>query len=497
MPTREIRILLVEDSASHAEMICDALREGGHRYSLTVVDSLRAARERMAESPPDMAIVDLFLPDGKGTDLLPESPEEATLPVIVMTGQGDEQLAVSAMKCGALDYVVKSADALAKLQHIVERAWREWGHIVERRQAEKAMRRSEAKFRSIFESAASGVAFLTPEGQVLQANPVFCRVSGYSPAEIARLNVLDVTHPDFQEQTRQVYRKIASGSQKVVAYEKAYLTKAGAKVWGHVTLARVHDSDSEIPYVVAIVNDITERKRAEDHLREANEELDAFVSTVAHDLRTPLTPIIGYSEFVAENYRDVLDRQALASLEQIRAQGRRMLAIMEDLLALSRVRAVDMPSQPVNTAAVVEQVLNDLAVPLREKGATVDVGSLPSVVMPESLLTQVLSNLIGNALNYGCPAGGTIEVDGERQGRMVRFRVRDHGPGIAEADRERVFDIFFRGRESSGSTGSGLGLAIVRKIAHYFDGRAWCEHTPGGGATLWVEFELPESRAAC
>ena len=492
MPTRPIQILLVEDSPSHAEMIRGALQEAGDHYRFTLVTSLQAARKRLAESPPDIAIVDLFLPDGKGTELLPDNPEAVALPIIIMTGQGDEQLAVTAMKCGAFDYVVKSAAALGTLPHIVERALREWGHIVERRRAERAMLKSEARFRSIFESAASGIAFLTPSGQVLQANPVFCTVSGYSPEEIARLNVLDVTHPDFREKTRQVYAELASGRSLVVHYEKAYLKKDGAKVWGDVTLSRVEDVDGEGSYVVAIVNDFTERKRAEDSLRETNQELDAFVSTVAHDLRTPLTPIIGYAEFVAENYRDLLDQQALFCLEQIQGQGRRMLNIMEDLLAISRVGAVDLPREPVDTAAVVGQVLTDLAACLEERGATVEVGSLPPVTMPESLLTQVFSNLIGNALCHGCPNGGRIEAGGERDGRLVRFFVRDHGPGIPEAERERVFEIFYRGGQAKSGTGSGLGLAIIRKIAHHFDGRAWAEETPGGGATLWVEFDLPE-----
>ena len=133
---------------------------------------------------------------------------------------------------------------------------------------------------------------------------------------------------------------------------------------------------------------------------------------------------------------------------------------------------------------MVGQVLTDLAACLEERGATVEVGPLPPVTMPESLLTQVFSNLIGNGLCHGCPNGGRIETGGERDGRLVRFFVRDHGPGIPEAERERVFEIFYRGSQAKSGTGSGLGLAIIRKIAHHFDGRAWAEETPGGGATL-------------
>lgn len=491
MSAAPIQILLVEDSPSHAEMIRGALETGGARYRISVATSLAAARRRLGESLPDLAIVDLCLPDGQGTELLPEKPEEVALPVIIMTGQGDEQQAVTALKCGALDYVVKSATALSRLPHLVERTLREWRHIAERRQAEAALRKSEARFRSIFESAASGMAFMTLQGDVLEANPAFCQASGYSQQEVRHLNVLEVTHPDFHQRTRQVYRQIASGRRQVARYEKAYLTKDGRTVWGHVTLARVEDGCPEDAYVVAIVHDITERKQAEDDLREANQELDAFAATVAHDLRTPLTPIIGYAEFIAGQYGSTLDQQALGCLEQIQTQGRRMLAIMEDLLALSRVRDLDLPAQPVATTGVVHQVMADLAVQLQERGARVEVGTLPQVRMPESLLTQVFSNLIGNALLHGCPQGGQIEVGGGQEGRRVQFFVRDHGPGIPEAEREQVFDIFFRGQASRSGSGSGLGLAIVRKVAHRFHGRAWAEETPGGGATLWVEFELP------
>ena len=491
MAVAPIQILLVEDSPSHAEMIRGALERDGDRYLWTVAGSLAAARQRLDESLPDLAIVDLCLPDGQGTELLPNTPEEVAFPVIIMTGQGDEQQAVTALKCGALDYVVKSAAALATLPHVIERTLREWRHIAERRQAEAALRKSEARFRSIFESAASGMAFLTTEGSVLEANPAFCQASGYSHTEVRGLNVIEVTHPDFREKTRKVYREIAAGRREVAHYEKAYLTKDGRTVWGDVTLARVQEGDCEEVYVVAIVHDITERKRAEDNLREANQELDAFVATVAHDLRTPLTPIIGYAEFVTEQHGDTLDQQAGFCLEQIQIQGRRMLAIMEDLLALSKVRDIDLPPQPVETARVVRQVLADLAVPLQERGANVEVGALPPVWMPESLLTQIFSNLIGNALHHGCLLGGRIEIGGEQKGRRVRFFVRDHGPGIPREEREQVFDIFFRGQASRSGSGSGLGLAIVRKIAHHFRGRAWAEETPGGGATLRVELDLP------
>lgn len=240
--------------------------------------------------------------------------------------------------------------------------------------------------------------------------------------------------------------------------------------------------------VVSFV-DITERKETEARLKEANRELDAFVYTVSHDLRTPLSAIIGYTDFIKENHRPELSEDLVALLDTIERQGARMAAFVEDLLALSTVGNLAPPDTPLNSADEVAFVLSELKGELAACRLEVVVGDLPEAKIPQSLLGQIFQNLIGNALHYAGQEGGPIEIGGDRVGPQVRFYVRDHGQGIPEAERTRIFELFYRGSTGKSLPGSGVGLATVQKIARLYGGDAWVEETPGGGATFWVKLE--------
>jgi signal transduction histidine kinase len=127
----------------------------------------------------------------------------------------------------------------------------------------------------------------------------------------------------------------------------------------------------------------------------------------------------------------------------------------------------------------------------------VRVGELPTVHLAPHFLAEIFENLIGNALEYAGEEGGPIEVGGQRSGQQVRFFVRDHGPGVPETEREKIFEVFFRGSTGSRCEGTGVGLAIVGKIATLCSGWAWVEETPGGGSTFWVELvDTPPSPGA-
>ncbi len=491
MQDQPIHILLVEDERIHAELVRQALGARNYRFLITVADSLKAARALLAEKTFDLAIVDLFLPDGKGTELLAPPSKKPALPLLIMTSHGDEQVAVEAMKAGALDYLVKSAATLPELPHIIERSLREWHNLKERQRAETALRESEERFRSIFEHAASGMAVIAPDGKVLQINRTFCNLSGYSMEDCLQKNVLEVTHPGDREETRNLYQQIVNGERQFFEYEKRYLHRDGTIVWGHATVAGVRDESGKVLYCVAMVQDISERKRAEERLLDANRELDAFVSTVSHDLRIPLTPIIGYADYLKEAYGDKLDQQGVEILDSIKGQGHRMLGIMEDLLTLSRVGRVERPLEAVDAARVLRETLKDLGKAVQSSGCRIETGKLPALHVPESMLTQIFSNLLSNALRYAGSASSSIEVLCRQEGPRVCIGVRDHGPGIPGNDRERVFEQFYRGAGAAEIPGTGIGLAIVRKITQQFQGRAWAEETPGGGATFWVEFHEP------
>lgn len=260
----------------------------------------------------------------------------------------------------------------------------------------------------------------------------------------------------------------------------------------HVALAQMFAA-AQTRAKQALEHEVEERRAAECQLREANRELEAFVYTVSHDLRSPLTPIIGFAEFVRDNYRDRLDDVAIDALTEIESQGDRMATLMEDLLTLAKVGHVERPAVAVDVNAVVQKVLHDLQSRMVTAKVAVQAGPMPAVRVPESLLSQIFDNLIGNAVRYGIRGdggeSGTVEVGGERSGETVRFFVRDHGQGIPAAEHERIFEVFYRGSTGSATQGTGVGLATVRKIAKIYGGQAWVQETLEGGSTFWVELQ--------
>jgi len=239
---------------------------------------------------------------------------------------------------------------------------------------------------------------------------------------------------------------------------------------------------------LSVFRDITERKEAEKRLHAANQELDAFVYTVSHDLRTPLTPIMGFAEFLKEEYGDRLDARGIDLLEEIEKQGEKMLALLEDLLALARVGRIEAPAKAVDVTEVVQQVLDEHSETINRDGVAVTLNKLPPLLVPETLLAQLFSNLIGNALRYAGGVGARIEIGGEPSDGRNLYYVRDHGPGIPPEERSLIFDLFFRGSTAKKMPGTGIGLATVRKIVRLYDGRVRVEETPGGGSTFVVEF---------
>ncbi len=202
-----------------------------------------------------------------------------------------------------------------------------------------------------------------------------------------------------------------------------------------------------------------------------------------------LTPIIAYADFLREEYGTRIEASALEMIGEIEKQGQRLLNLLEDLLVLARVGHPQYPETPVDTAAVIREVLEEFAERIEQEQVTVEIRSLPPLSIPETLLFQVFANLIGNALRYAGGPGAHIEVGGTAGVERARLFVRDHGPGIPAAERQRIFDPFYRAAANRSQQGTGIGLAIVRKVVRLYGGRIKVEDTPGGGATF--RFDLP------
>ena len=369
--------------------------------------------------------------------------------------------------------------------------------------AQRTLRAEKERVDLLLNSTAEAIYGVDPEGRCTFCNPATLRLLGYrDERELLGKNLHALIHPNRPDgghypaeecRIMQAFRQSEGLHVDDEVLWRADGISFPVEYWSYP----IRRGKETIGAVVTFL-DISERKLAEASMKDALRELDAFVYTVSHDLRSPLAAIIGFAEFLSENHAAHLDDNARLALSEIEKQGERMTAMMEDLLVLARVGKLPLPEEPVDVDAVVHEVLQELGSRLACAGLAVCWESLPPVRVPRTLLTQIFVNLIDNAIRYAGREGGPIEIGGMREGEKVRFFVRDQGPGIPEEERRRIFDVFYRGSAGRSVAGTGVGLATVQKIARLYDGRAWVEETPGGGSTFWVEMtdSLPDSENA-
>jgi PAS domain S-box-containing protein len=278
--------------------------------------------------------------------------------------------------------------------------------------------------------------------------------------------------------------------------------KNGEEFPAEVSISRV-EVDGRRMYN-AVVRDVTERKRAEEALRargealaRSNAELEQFAYVASHDLQEPLRMVASYTQLLARRYQGKLDPQADTYIRFAVDGAQRMQALINDLLALSRVGTQQRAMRPVDTARVIANVLKWLGSALEESGGTVEVeGALPTVLGDAGQLEQLFQNLVANALKFRRPdVAPRVVVRAVRasdaDGAPWQFTVRDNGIGFEPQFADQIFVVFQRLHTRTEYPGTGVGLAICRKIVERHGGTIWAEATPGEGAAF--HFTLPDA----
>jgi len=256
----------------------------------------------------------------------------------------------------------------------------------------------------------------------------------------------------------------------------------------HVSVtARPHDRSRRIQSVI-FLRDVTERTARCRALERKNTELEAYVNSVSHDLRSPLVSLLGFTRLLRQDYGHHFDETGRHFADRIEQAGITMQALIDDLLELSRIGATREHRTLVDPRAVLLQLQAELKLRLDAAGARLDIPEDPPLILCDrTRLYQLFSNLVGNALQHmGDCEDRTIEVAIRREAGSDVLSVRDHGQGIAPEDLDRIFDVFYSRGSKSVAGSTGVGLAIVRKIAETHGGRTWAESEPGSGACFHV-----------
>jgi light-regulated signal transduction histidine kinase (bacteriophytochrome) len=245
---------------------------------------------------------------------------------------------------------------------------------------------------------------------------------------------------------------------------------------------------------VGVTRDITELKEYQRKLEESNRRLEQFAYVASHDLQEPLRMVSNYLQLIESRYADELDEDGHEFIEFAVDGADRMREMIEGLLAYSRIDTEARSPELTDAEAVVENVLRDLALRIRETDAHVDVGSLPTVHADPNQLEQVFQNLLSNAIKYRGEEPPRIDIWAERDAGEWVVHVADNGIGMDPGHTDRIFEVFHRLHTHEEYPGTGIGLALCRKIIGRHGGDIWVESEPGEGSTFHFTIPIAEKR---
>ena len=376
------------------------------------------------------------------------------------------------------------------------------------REVGKKLRQNEEQFRLVFEQSTVGISLALPDGKLSKVNQVFAGMLGYTVDEIQKLNFADLTHPDDIDQSIEGHRSLLTGEKSVFRMEKRYFHKNGSIVWIDLSETLQRDEKNNPLHFITSIQDITQRKRAEEEilklnseleqrvkertaqLEEANKELEAFSYSVSHDLRAPLRAIEGFSRIIMEDYSCKLDDEGIRLINVIRRNTKKMDGLVTDLLELSRTGRLEMRIVRVDMTSMAKSIYQEIASPDVVNTFKFSVAELPGAFADSTLIRQVWINLISNSIKFTLPKENRIiEIKGYKKKNQNIYFVKDSGVGFNPAYINKIFVIFQRLHKAEEFEGTGVGLAIVQRIIHRHNGEVWAEGEVNQGATFY--FSLP------
>jgi len=538
-------VLVVDDREENLLLLEAVLKGNGYTVARAGngAEALQAARER----PPDLVISDIFMPVMDGFALCREWNQDARLQRIpfvfytaTYTDARDEELGLS---LGAARFLAKGMEPEAFVAAVRE-VLLEYGtgrlaaperpateeavyyrlynealvrkleekmlalerDMDERQRVEESLRQSEEEFRAMFNTASVGMAQADIQtGQWLRVNRRLSDITGYTAEELLGLRVSEITHPEDREWDWNSFQRVVRGEAPEYRLEKRYVRKDGSVVWVNVNMTVVRDAGGQATRTMAVIEDITARKRAEAERDEMEarlrqqqklEAIGTLAGGVAHEINNPVTGIMNYAQLIGD--AAAAGGPTAEYAREIVQECERVATIVRSLLQFARQEK--RAHSPARLQDILEQTLSLLRAVFRRDQIAILTEvpeDLPPIKCRSQQIQQVLTNLLTNArdaLNERYPGhhpDKTIQVSVrplEREGRLwLRITVSDRGIGIPAAIRERIFEPFFTTKPRD--KGTGLGLSISHGIVMEHGGRLWVESKEG----QWTQFllELP------
>ena len=471
-------ILLALEESSILNLMERALR--AVRYETAIAKDLQSLGKILKESAPALLLIGEKFDEHEGVKVARELQEHfPTLPFLIYAEKITPELIKGIFHLGLSGYLtppLKTDDIVDAVQSGIKNAHRvgDWLRREVNRTTASLKKRAQvseaehARLEAVFNNIHDSVMILNQQNIIMLVNPAMGRAFGIDPKTALGKPVLDIIkHPD-------ILNLITRADTKDL-YQYHEVSFPDGRV-GNAQFIAIH----EVGYALTM-QDIT-------YLKEVDRVRSEFVHTVSHDLRSPLTSVIGYSELVERV--GPLNEQQRDFLSRIQDSIQHITSLINDLLDLGSIEAgIDTRREFVQLEGILRYTIDMLHGQIKAKHLKIrtDIApALPALRANSIRLRQVLDNVVGNAIKYS-NVNGEIYISIRSEGDQVILQVTDQGPGISPDDQPHIFDKFYRGANiGSDVEGSGLGLAIVKNIVENHQGRVWVESTLGKGSSFFI-----------
>lgn len=495
-----INLLLVEDNDTDALLVVRQLKKEGFDVSHRQVKTREEMERAFAEENWDIVISDYSLPGFGGKDALELfKSKNLDIPFILVSGTVGEDIAVTIMKGGANDYLMKTH--LNRLGPAVKRELEETQVKREKRRIESVLDQTEKRFQRLIEDL-SDVVFLSSMDwkKLYIINPAFESIYGRNLDELAQHPMIwqEAIHEDDKALVSRLTETLRTTGQ--CAGEYRIVRPDGTLRWVYDRRSLVYTDGEEVPLMGGVVMDVTEKKQAEEDLirakktaEESSRMKSALLQNMSHEFRTPMNGILGFSEFLFE---ELADEESRTKAEFILTSGKRLQQTLESIMLYAQLESgISLKPVSANLGDILKKAGENFRKQAQEKGLAFTLQLEDPLVLETDpiLLERIIRELIDNAVKFTCQGGITVTAGfSDTQPPSVRVSVKDTGIGIPEEKHVLIFEEFRQAEEGYNRPyeGSGLGLSIVSKSVRLLHGEFSLESNPGSGSLFTVSFPL-------
>ncbi|HUX35489.1 MAG TPA: PAS domain S-box protein [Candidatus Paceibacterota bacterium] len=358
--------------------------------------------------------------------------------------------------------------------------------ITERKKAEEALRESEERFRKIFENGQYGIILTGPDSRFVKVNPAFCKITGFTEAELLTKKFSDITHAENIKADTEAVPKLISGEMPYYHTEKRYIRKDSREIWVNLLVSVIRNADGSFMYFLGMVEDITKEKEIEKVKND-------FLTIASHQLRTPLSGTRWLIETLNKPFIGKLNKKQKEYLDELYKVNAKMLALVGDLLNLLRLESGDLAVSIKKSAvskfsddilAMMENAAKNKGVVL--KGIPKEKGEI-TVDTDFQIVVNILESFVSNSIEYS-RTGEEVSLDAVENEDSVVLSVKDTGIGIPKDEQDRIFERFYRASNAKSIRpgGTGLGLSIASTLAKNIGAKLSFESEEGKGSTFYL-----------